>query len=100
MSLMHTTNITTAAAACYDFCVLCIQLAESCPHQCLEWLSAQVVRNKTAASWTLQHLDFWVETYLISYSNVRVRNGMPAVEFSTSICVPVVQLKSKSHQFT
>ena len=61
-------------------CIVCyVQLAESCPHQCLEWLSTQVLRNKMAASWTLQNLDFWVETYLISYSNLRVRNGMPHV---------------------
>ena len=57
----------------------CVQLTECCPHQCLEWLSTQVVRNKTAASWTLQHLDFWVETYLMSYGNVRVRNGTPRI---------------------
>jgi len=62
------------------FVVKClIQLAESCPHQCLEWLSTQVVRNKTAASWTLQHLDYWVEMYLMSYGNVRVRNGLPHI---------------------
>ena len=55
------------------------QLAESCPLQCLEWLSQQAARNKVAHTWTLNTMDNWVEAYLIGYNNVRVRNGWSTV---------------------
>ncbi|XP_064603807.1 ubiquitin carboxyl-terminal hydrolase 34-like isoform X2 [Liolophura sinensis] len=51
------------------------ELTEYSPQQCLEWLSAQVTRNKLAHTWVLQHMDDWVETYLMANNNVRVRNA-------------------------
>jgi ubiquitin carboxyl-terminal hydrolase 34 len=51
------------------------QVAEFCPKQCLDWLCAQVTRNKVAHSWTLQNLEVWVETFLLAHSHIRVRNG-------------------------
>lgn len=51
------------------------ELTECCPHQCLEWLSTQVIRNKIANAWVLQQMDNWVEAHLIAHNNVRVRNA-------------------------
>ncbi|KAG1678108.1 Ubiquitin carboxyl-terminal hydrolase 34 [Nymphon striatum] len=46
-----------------------------CPQQCLEWLAAQVPRNKIAHSCVIHNMDNWVETYLVAHSVQRVRNA-------------------------
>lgn len=51
------------------------EVAEYCPQQCLEWLTAQVPRNKMAHHWTLTNLELWVEPFLLAHQNVRVRNA-------------------------
>ena len=51
-----------------------LQVAEYCPHQCLDWLASQVSRNKYAHNWTLKNMNVWVEPFLLSNNNVRVRN--------------------------
>ncbi|XP_074662968.1 ubiquitin carboxyl-terminal hydrolase 34-like [Tubulanus polymorphus] len=51
------------------------EVVEYCPQPCLEWLSAQVTRNKIIHSWVMQHLEHWVELYLIGHNNPRVRNA-------------------------
>ena len=52
-----------------------LQVAEYCPQQSLEWLSTQVMRNKLAHAWTLQNMEVWVEAFLMSHNNPRVRNA-------------------------
>nr|XP_054759302.1 ubiquitin carboxyl-terminal hydrolase 34-like [Lytechinus pictus] len=44
------------------------------PQQVLDWLAAQVPRNKLAHHWVLHHIDRWVEMFLIHQNN-RVRNA-------------------------
>ncbi|RWS31314.1 hypothetical protein B4U80_00975 [Leptotrombidium deliense] len=51
------------------------EIAEQNPLHCLEWLTAQVPRNKTAHSLVLRHLDTWVEYFLLAHNNQRVRNA-------------------------
>ena len=50
-------------------------LAKSCPQAALDWLSIQVTRNRYAQSWLLGSLPEWVEMYLISHNNIKVRNS-------------------------
>ncbi|RWS07088.1 hypothetical protein B4U79_12772 [Dinothrombium tinctorium] len=51
------------------------EIAEQNPLHCLEWLTAQVPRNKTAHNLVLRHLDNWVEYFLLAHANQRVRNA-------------------------
>lgn len=51
------------------------EIAEHTPQNCLEWLTAQVPRNKIAHSLVLQSIDSWVEYFLLSHNNQRVRNS-------------------------
>ncbi|GAB6022101.1 hypothetical protein CHUAL_006244 [Chamberlinius hualienensis] len=51
------------------------EVAETCPHQCLEWLATQVPRNKLVHSWVLQNMESWVEPFLIAHGLQRVRNA-------------------------
>ncbi|XP_077867964.1 ubiquitin carboxyl-terminal hydrolase 34-like [Saccoglossus kowalevskii] len=51
------------------------EVAECSPQQCLEWLAAQTPRNRIAHSYVLQNIESWVEPFLISHNNPRVRNS-------------------------
>uniref|UniRef100_T1K3V7 USP domain-containing protein n=1 Tax=Tetranychus urticae TaxID=32264 RepID=T1K3V7_TETUR len=51
------------------------EIAEQNPHHCLEWLTAQVPRNKAAHSLVLFNLNNWVEYFLLAHNNQRVRNA-------------------------
>lgn len=51
------------------------EIAEQNPLHCLEWLTAQVPRNKSAHSLVLSNLKNWVEQYLLAHNNQRVRNA-------------------------
>ncbi|XP_018562913.1 ubiquitin carboxyl-terminal hydrolase 34 [Anoplophora glabripennis] len=48
--------------------------AECCPYSALDWLALQVTRNRLVHSWVLNSMDSWLEHFLISHSNQRVRN--------------------------
>lgn len=52
-----------------------MEVAEICPYPTLEWLGAQVPRNKVVHSWCLSSLGTWVEHFLLGNNNQRVRNG-------------------------
>ncbi|KAG8236170.1 hypothetical protein J437_LFUL013436 [Ladona fulva] len=49
------------------------EAAEACPQSALGWLAVQAPRNKLVHAWVLQSLDTWVEHFLISHANQRVR---------------------------
>ncbi|XP_071450552.1 ubiquitin carboxyl-terminal hydrolase 34 [Hetaerina americana] len=49
------------------------EAAEACPQSALDWLAVQAPRNKLVHAWVLQSLDTWVEHFLISHANQRVR---------------------------
>ncbi|XP_076442216.1 ubiquitin carboxyl-terminal hydrolase 34-like isoform X2 [Babylonia areolata] len=66
-------------------------LAKVAPVSVLEWLTTHVTRNKIAHLWVLDQMDLWVEHYLISHNNVRVRNA--AVYLLISL-VPCSQFRS------
>ena len=51
------------------------EVAEFTPQQCIEWLTAQVPRNKIAHHWTLANLEMWVEQFLMAHTLMRVRNS-------------------------
>jgi ubiquitin carboxyl-terminal hydrolase 34 len=51
------------------------QAADINPALTLDWLSNQVPRNKQAHQFVLQNLDRWVEKFLISDNNPRIRGG-------------------------
>ncbi|XP_078001097.1 ubiquitin carboxyl-terminal hydrolase 34-like isoform X2 [Glandiceps talaboti] len=51
------------------------EVAECSPQQCLDWLAAQTPRNRIAHTYVLQHLETWVEHFLIAFNNPRVRNS-------------------------
>ena len=65
---------------------LCLQAADYCPQQCLEWLTIQVTKNKFAHAWTLQNLDAWVEPFLLAHNNIRVRNCESVMEYLYVYC--------------
>lgn len=71
------TNGTPTGLPCFSQLVLARiwDVAEYCPQATLEWLSAQVPRNKLVHNWVLQGLDTWVEHFLIGHNNQRVRSG-------------------------
>lgn len=73
-------------------------VAEYCPQATLEWLSAQVPRNKLVHNWVLQGLDTWVEHFLIGHSNQRVRSGKlgTTVSYLLVLYLPVLSLHSGS----
>lgn len=52
-----------------------LDVSEICPYPTLEWLGAQVPRNKGVHNWCLQSMGNWVEHFLITNNNQRVRNG-------------------------
>ncbi|CAG7822666.1 unnamed protein product [Allacma fusca] len=52
-----------------------LDVADICPYPTLEWLGAQVPRNKIVHSWCLNSMDTWVEHFLIAHANQRVRNA-------------------------
>lgn len=52
-----------------------LDVADICAYPTLEWLGAQVPRNKIVHQWCLQSMDTWVEHFLIGHSNQRVRNA-------------------------
>lgn len=49
--------------------------AEYCPQSALDWLAVQAPRNKIAHAWILQSAESWVEQFLLSHNQSRVRNG-------------------------
>ena len=49
------------------------EVAQLCPQPVLEWLAAQVPRNKQVHAWVLQNLDNWCEHFLIAHAQFRVR---------------------------
>ena len=49
------------------------EVAQFCPQPVLEWLAAQVPRNKQVHAWVLQNLDNWCEHFLIAHAQFRVR---------------------------
>jgi len=51
------------------------EIAEQNPHHSLEWLTAQVPRNKKAHNLVLVNLSNWVEYFLLAHNNQRVRNA-------------------------
>lgn len=51
------------------------QSTENGPQVALEWLSLQVPRNKLVSAWVLNGMDTWVERFLLSHGNARVRSG-------------------------
>lgn len=51
------------------------QLTKCCPQPCLEWMAAQVTRNRLASQWVLSQMDIWVEPYLLGNNNARVRSA-------------------------
>jgi len=53
-----------------------LDVADICPYPTLEWLAAQVPRNKIVHQWCLNSMDTWVEHFLVAHANQRVRNGM------------------------
>ncbi|XP_041468588.1 ubiquitin carboxyl-terminal hydrolase 34-like isoform X2 [Lytechinus variegatus] len=63
---------------CSSFTPIILQriwdISEYNPQQVLDWLAAQVPRNKLAHHWVLHHIDRWVEMFLIHQNN-RVRNA-------------------------
>lgn len=52
-----------------------LDVADICAYPTLEWLGAQVPRNKVVHQWCLQSMDTWVEHFLIGHGNQRVRNA-------------------------
>ncbi len=52
-----------------------LEVSEICPYPTLEWLGAQVSRNRVVHSWCVSSLPNWLEHFLISNNNQRVRNG-------------------------
>lgn len=77
LTLLVETNGTPTGLPCFSQLVLARiwDVAEYCPQATLEWLSAQVPRNKLVHNWVLQGLDTWVEHFLIGHNNQRVRSG-------------------------
>lgn len=55
--------------------ILTHQLTKCCPQPCLEWMAAQVTRNRLASQWVLSQMDIWVEPYLLGNNNARVRSA-------------------------
>ncbi|XP_078316021.1 ubiquitin carboxyl-terminal hydrolase 34-like isoform X4 [Crassostrea virginica] len=51
------------------------ELTKCCPQPCLEWMAAQVTRNRLASQWVLSQMDIWVEPYLLGNNNARVRSA-------------------------
>jgi len=51
------------------------QSTENGPQVALEWLGLQVPRNKQVSAWVLNGMDTWVERFLLSHGNARVRSG-------------------------
>lgn len=51
------------------------EIAEHTPQNCLDWLTGQVPRNKVAHTLVLQSIESWVEYFLLSHANQRVRNS-------------------------
>ncbi|XP_034239169.1 ubiquitin carboxyl-terminal hydrolase puf isoform X4 [Thrips palmi] len=77
LTLLVETNGTPTGLPCFSQLVLARiwDVAEYCPQATLEWLSAQVPRNKLVHNWVLQGLDTWVEHFLIGHNNQRVRSA-------------------------
>jgi ubiquitin carboxyl-terminal hydrolase 34 len=52
-----------------------LDVSEICPYPTLEWLGAQVPRNKEVHHWCLQSMGNWAEHFLLTNNNQRVRTG-------------------------
>lgn len=95
---MVETNGAPPGLPCFSQLVLARiwDVAEYCPQATLEWLSAQVPRNKLVHNWVLQGLDTWVEHFLIGHSNQRVRSGklVTTVSYLLVLYVPLISLQS------
>ncbi|XP_052133303.1 ubiquitin carboxyl-terminal hydrolase puf isoform X2 [Frankliniella occidentalis] len=77
LTLLVETSGTPSGLPCFSQLVLARiwDVAEYCPQATLEWLSAQVPRNKLVHTWVLQGLDTWVEHFLVGHNNQRVRSA-------------------------
>lgn len=69
------TYLYTYIHTVHESVTLTHQLTKCCPQPCLEWMAAQVTRNRLASQWVLSQMDILVEPYLLGNKNARVRSA-------------------------